>query len=504
MPNVVRFALPSARDLYVPGVGIFVDGYLDVPTDWLSSVERARYRTPPYGAIEIGIVDAATPKAPLPAAPVPPPADPYPQYLDTSEVWDSQTGRLREDRIPERLSQASLGAAFETPRANTVVVWGDSYAARTDATSGIDTYRSAQAPWSWAAVLTRHRMRLVKNAGVHGQGTADILARFDTDVAAHNPGWVVIMAGTNDVAGGVSAAAVRDNLTAMLDAVASIGAYAVVATIPPRNTLTAAQRLVQVQVNQWLRDQAATRKRMALVDFWTPLLDPATFGVNASVAPDGIHPNGVGAARLGRALAAVFNQLAPERPLLGHSTENPLLLTANPYLTGTGGTLGTGVTGSVAAGWTVQSETGSAITATASKVARTDGIPGDWQQISLTAGTGVVLLQNEDGVNTDWIPGTTQVYAECEFQTDADLAAVTKFHLGVYTLNAAFQGQGQVEDLQWISGDTWAPEARLASGVFRTPVLTIPATADKRVVPNFTFRGTGTFRVGRMALYKVS
>jgi len=69
MPFVVRFALPTARNLYVSGVGAFSAGVLDIPVEEAKLVAKARFLTKPYGAVEVGTIDSATPKPALPAAP---------------------------------------------------------------------------------------------------------------------------------------------------------------------------------------------------------------------------------------------------------------------------------------------------------------------------------------------------------------------------------------------------------------------------------------------------
>lgn len=88
MPNVVRFVLDSARDLYVPGVGQFVAGVHDVDADNIKAIGRARFLVQPFRAIEIGVVDSETPPPNLPPAPedivsIP---DPYAQYLLPGEL----------------------------------------------------------------------------------------------------------------------------------------------------------------------------------------------------------------------------------------------------------------------------------------------------------------------------------------------------------------------------------------------------------------------------------
>lgn len=88
MPNVVRFALDSARTLYVPGAGLFIEGILDIDANNVAAVAKARFRVQPYRATEIGVVDSAAPPPNLPAAPgdVEVLPDPYPQYLTAAEL----------------------------------------------------------------------------------------------------------------------------------------------------------------------------------------------------------------------------------------------------------------------------------------------------------------------------------------------------------------------------------------------------------------------------------
>lgn len=86
MPNVVRFTLSTALDLYVAGAGWFRSGVMDVDANELEQVERTRYLVQPYQAVEVGIVDSATPLPVLPAVPGPPAPDPYPQYLTSDEI----------------------------------------------------------------------------------------------------------------------------------------------------------------------------------------------------------------------------------------------------------------------------------------------------------------------------------------------------------------------------------------------------------------------------------
>lgn len=102
MPNVVRFTLPTARDFEVQGAGAFHAGVLDVDANNLALITRTRFLVQPYGAVEVGIVDSATPPPALPAVPVAPNPDPYPQYPTMDEIVASDALRAALERAPLR------------------------------------------------------------------------------------------------------------------------------------------------------------------------------------------------------------------------------------------------------------------------------------------------------------------------------------------------------------------------------------------------------------------
>lgn len=112
MANVARFTLSSARDLNVYGAGRFIAGVLDVDANDLDLLERTRYLVQPYGAVELGIMDEATPKPVLPAVPGPPEPDPYPQYPTMDEIVTAPELRAafvaRRVRVVPLLGQSNM------------------------------------------------------------------------------------------------------------------------------------------------------------------------------------------------------------------------------------------------------------------------------------------------------------------------------------------------------------------------------------------------------------
>jgi len=90
----------------------------------------------------------------------------------------------------------------------------------------------------------------------------------------------------------------------------------------------------------------------------------------------------------------------------------------NPMMLGTGGALSTGGTGNVADKWTCYVSSGT-LAYTASKVARTDGILGEWQQFAFTSGTAGVLKFQQNMYSGAWSVGDT-IRFSVEFQLDND------------------------------------------------------------------------------------
>lgn len=360
----------------------------------------------------------------------------------------------------------------------------------------------AQGIVSWVNVLTRQRLKYYGPKGVFGSTSDTFVNRFDTNIKPLNPGWIILTSpASNDVASSATAATIQTRLGQYMDKAAAISARLIICTIPPRNALTTAQRNVMSTVNRWIREQGQIRRGVYVVDAWQLLVDPANGGLRTGISSDGIHMNGTGAQRVAAAIANIINAHAPVVDYLGWGEDPDLqAVMTNPNLTGTTGTLNNTITGSVATGWKVGSITGAAVTATASKVARTDFLPGEWQQLSITAGEGAQLQQ--DLIFSNLTPGTSYLDAMCEFQTDTDWANITQFYMSIAFLDNAFSGVGSSTDLQWVAGDPYDTiNTRPTSGVFRIPRVLVPATATKANV-TIQLKGQGTFRVGRVGVFR--
>ena len=110
---------------------------------------------------------------------------------------------------------------------------------------------------------------------------------------------VVILAGTNDVAGNTgpfSPAATQDCLASMAELAQANGIRVVLASILPAYDYPWAPGLQPapkiVALNAWIKDYAA-KNDCVYLDYFTPMAD-ARQGLKAEYTYDGVHPNSAG------------------------------------------------------------------------------------------------------------------------------------------------------------------------------------------------------------------
>lgn len=348
-------------------------------------------------------------------------------------------------------------------------------------------YKASRGYVSQALVEMRQRLKFIKNGGVGGDTVAQMLARVDP-LLTLKPGWVIGFGFANSLSANASAASIITDLSAIFDKIDKAGARVVWGTDWIETARTAAQKAVGFQVNEWLRSLVGTRRNFVLVDYAAVMSDPATGAPLAAYATDGLHQTPAGARVMGHELAAALTPLTPKSDRLIASNADTTNLIPNGMLLG-GASYATGW------GWN-----GTGSQGVATKVARTDGYPGEWQQIAVTNQTDYIFRsRNLANVPNSWVIGDT-VYAECEFETDAAGWAATEFNLGVNLTGGAAGSVNRSADLIKINGT--ANDARIASGIFRTPPIKItPGTTIVDVA--ITLKGSGTYRIAKAALKRV-
>jgi lysophospholipase L1-like esterase len=155
--------------------------------------------------------------------------------------------------------------------------------------------------------------------GISGQTTPQMLLRFRQDVIELHPSVVVILAGTNDIAGNTGPSTlemIEGNLASMADLARANGIRVVLSSVLPvydypwKRGLEPAARIVAL--NRWMRDYAE-RTGDVYLDYWSAMADERQ-GMKAALTIDGVHPNEAGYGVMAPlAEAAIAKALGPRR-----------------------------------------------------------------------------------------------------------------------------------------------------------------------------------------------
>jgi lysophospholipase L1-like esterase len=145
------------------------------------------------------------------------------------------------------------------------------------------------------------------NRGISGQTTSQMLLRFRPDVIDLKPKVVVILAGTNDIAGNtgpISLEAIEGNIASMAELARANGINVVLASILPVSDYnkdksgktivrTVQRRPDQIlELNRWIKNFAAERA-LVYLDYFSATVDDKGF-FKEDIANDGLHPNAKG------------------------------------------------------------------------------------------------------------------------------------------------------------------------------------------------------------------
>jgi lysophospholipase L1-like esterase len=209
-----------------------------------------------------------------------------------------------------RYAAANAALAARRPGEGRVVFFGDSI---TD-------------NWSKAGYGGFFPGRPYVNRGIGGQTTSQMMLRFRADVIALDPRAVVILAGTNDVAGNagpMSLEAIQNNLASMAELAKTHGVRVVLASIlpvaddkkdasgRPLNRTTGRPPEKLRALNAWMADYARAKGHVFL-DYASPLADAGGL-LKAGLNDDGLHPNAAGYAVMAPLAERAIEQALSDR-----------------------------------------------------------------------------------------------------------------------------------------------------------------------------------------------
>ncbi len=144
---------------------------------------------------------------------------------------------------------------------------------------------------------------VITNRGIDGQTTSQMLVRFRQDVLDLRPNAVVVLAGTNDVAGVTGRTRNEDieaNYASMAELARVHDIRVVFASLLPANNyskdakenyaLRPPERILAL--NQWLKDYCA-QNGFVYLDYFSALVDDKGM-LKRALSDDGLHPNAAG------------------------------------------------------------------------------------------------------------------------------------------------------------------------------------------------------------------
>jgi lysophospholipase L1-like esterase len=141
------------------------------------------------------------------------------------------------------------------------------------------------------------------NRGIDGQTTPEMLVRFRQDVIDLHPKVVVVLAGTNDIAG-VTGPTLNEDIEANYASMAELTrAHRIrivfASVLPVHNYTRDAEESFALRprnrilaLNKWLKDYCA-KNRLVYVDYFSALVDERGM-LKRALADDGLHPTDAG------------------------------------------------------------------------------------------------------------------------------------------------------------------------------------------------------------------
>ncbi|OIP84501.1 MAG: acylhydrolase [Porphyromonadaceae bacterium CG2_30_38_12] len=135
--------------------------------------------------------------------------------------------------------------------------------------------------------------------GISGQTTPQMLVRFRQDVISLQPKVVVILAGTNDIAGNTGTSTlemIQDNLASMAELANANGIRVVLSSVLPvldypwKKGLEPAEKIITL--NAWINTYCE-KKGFIYLDYFTPMANEK-HGMKAELTNDGVHCTAAG------------------------------------------------------------------------------------------------------------------------------------------------------------------------------------------------------------------
>jgi lysophospholipase L1-like esterase len=234
------------------------------------------------------------PAAQQPPAAAPAPVESCPELATALQALMRNDLRLRDWAQLTRYRDANRDLAAPAAGGARVVFMGDSI---TDA-------------WQQPRYGDFFANKAYVDRGISGQTTPQMLVRFKPDVIDLKPKVVVILAGTNDIAGNTGPMTneeIQGNLASMSDLAKAHDIRVVLASVTPVSNYhvgpsgipqTTSRPMARIRaLNDWIKSYASEHNHVYL-DYFSAMTDPSGL-LREDLSADDLHPNAKGYAFMG-------------------------------------------------------------------------------------------------------------------------------------------------------------------------------------------------------------
>ena len=437
--------------------------------------------------------------------------------------------------VPDALKSSGMDVGIpRTPRnPNTCALIGDSRAANFLISTAVVGRKSSQHPLAWAMGYMGQRLRAVYFGGISGFRSDqwqkalspdlsylqvnNVQAMFQTDAL-----WAVFAGiGVNDISQGFTAAQIWNGyngapgMKAVLDACINAGMRPIIFGELGATGFSATQIGYVAQLNRYLRGWASANSDAIYFNqggsIWSPTATSA-IAFKAGYSGDGMHLTALGANAAGSDLSAILTPRIPlfdERITSGVETyaQGGVQLCPNPlFLTSTGGSAGTGITGTAPSGTNITRLGGA--TATLTVIADPNGYGNAIQLACTFAANGDAVVVDIDLTPSiplgSWTPGDRYfAQARVEVANGSSNAGCPWSMLRFQADGVANEVYDFYNDVNISSGPTTAYNLDQKTGILTIPTYTTATQVIQRVRMNGYAAGSQTVVISRCSTTKV-
>ena len=205
-----------------------------------------------------------------------------------------------------------------------IICFGDSLTAGFQSPTR-DNPTGRETPYGQFLQSVLGRAGQVRISGVCGELTGEMVMRYRRDVLDHQPGYVPILGGTNDLGWNASPSEIMRNLATLYEQTLAMGSVPIPVTVPSIRVEdgpggTASQEWIsehldrRSRLNRLIQEYAGS-KGLACVDLFAATVEPQSGQLAEPYSNDGIHLTTAGYRRFAECVAHIL------KPLLGQHTQ---------------------------------------------------------------------------------------------------------------------------------------------------------------------------------------